>query len=226
MESLYWRSSYECLVEVGISYGTNGKLPTHFHVESQLTFVVRGKQSFKIKEEYFEVCEGHGIYIPAGTPHSSDFQTVRGASINSFMPAGDYNINGLLDELESVWSARGIITEQILARTVAAHMVNQNAEGAIMGVVPDEEIYSVKSAASLSGITREGYTRMFTRKYGISPYALWLTCRLNAARRLLRLGYEVAEVAADMGFYDQSHLGRHFRKSFGISPGKYRRGYM
>nr|WP_247385558.1 MULTISPECIES: helix-turn-helix domain-containing protein [unclassified Bradyrhizobium] len=43
--------------------------------------------------------------------------------------------------------------------------------------------------------------------------------RLNDARELLRRGESIAGVAAETGFADQSHLGRFFRRAFGITPG-------
>jgi AraC-like DNA-binding protein len=47
--------------------------------------------------------------------------------------------------------------------------------------------------------------------------------RLNKARDLLRAGQTIADVAFEMGFADQSHLGRWFKRAFGITPGLYRR---
>ena len=38
----------------------------------------------------------------------------------------------------------------------------------------------------------------------------------------LRNGMAPAAVAAEIGFADQSHLGRAFRRAFGVTPGCYR----
>jgi transcriptional regulator GlxA family with amidase domain len=46
--------------------------------------------------------------------------------------------------------------------------------------------------------------------------------RLNRARRLLAAGTMPAQAAAEAGFADQSHMGRHFRRTFGVAPGTYR----
>jgi AraC-like DNA-binding protein len=54
------------------------------------------------------------------------------------------------------------------------------------------------------------------------PHAYRLAERLNAARERLRAGAAPAELAAELGFADQSHLGRHFRRLFGTSPRAYR----
>ncbi|WP_241777546.1 helix-turn-helix domain-containing protein, partial [Streptomyces sp. CT34] len=42
-------------------------------------------------------------------------------------------------------------------------------------------------------------------------------------RRLLLDGRPPAEVATAVGFHDQSHLTRHFKRHLGITPGRYAR---
>ena len=48
--------------------------------------------------------------------------------------------------------------------------------------------------------------------------------RLNSARELLREGKSPIIAASEAGFADQSHMGRHFRRFFGVTPGRYRIG--
>jgi transcriptional regulator GlxA family with amidase domain len=74
-------------------------------------------------------------------------------------------------------------------------------------------------------MSREGFSRMFARRHGMPPHAFWLMARLNHARGLLRAGEDIAGVAAETGFADQSHLGRWFRRAFGVTPGRYRSGW-
>ncbi|WP_252181301.1 AraC family transcriptional regulator [Azospirillum sp. B4] len=83
---------------------------------------------------------------------------------------------------------------------------------------------TVSQAARRAGLSREGYSRRFKRLHGLAPQEFRLLDRLNAARCLLRSGESIAAVAADTGFADQSHLGRCFRRAFGVTPGRYRAG--
>jgi AraC-like DNA-binding protein len=46
--------------------------------------------------------------------------------------------------------------------------------------------------------------------------------RLEEAKRRLARGQEIAIVAADLGFVDQSHFHHRFRGSFGMTPGQWR----
>lgn len=65
--------------------------------------------------------------------------------------------------------------------------------------------------------------RAFRERYGMPPHA-WLTdARVRRVRALLESGIAPAEAAAAVGFTDQSHLGRHFRRIVGVPPGAYRR---
>lgn len=77
--------------------------------------------------------------------------------------------------------------------------------------------------AELAGIDRFRLTRLFQRAFGTSPHAYLVRLRLRAARRLLAIGRTPAQVAAEVGFADQSHLGRWFRRAYRMTPAAYRR---
>lgn len=65
--------------------------------------------------------------------------------------------------------------------------------------------------------------RAFRDAHGLPPHAYLNQERVRAARRLLDAGTLVAEAAHAVGFVDQAHLTRHFRRTLGITPGAYRR---
>jgi AraC-like DNA-binding protein len=77
--------------------------------------------------------------------------------------------------------------------------------------------------ARVAGIDRFRLTRRFTNAFGLSPHAYLVRLRLRAARRLLAAGTTVADVAAAVGFADQSHLGRWFQRAYRMSPAAYQR---
>jgi AraC-like DNA-binding protein len=64
--------------------------------------------------------------------------------------------------------------------------------------------------------------RSFTHRFGISPHRYLVGRRIEAARRRLLDGLPVARVAADVGFHDQAHLTKHFKRHVGTTPGSYR----
>ena len=60
--------------------------------------------------------------------------------------------------------------------------------------------------------------RKFAAENGLTPHKFQMQCRVRKSQQLLRQGYKVVEVAHMVGFCDQSHLDRVFRKQVGISP--------
>lgn len=76
--------------------------------------------------------------------------------------------------------------------------------------------------ARACGVDRFRLSRAFKAAFGIAPHGYLIQLRLVRARRLLALGTAPADVASDLGFSDQSHLGRWFRRANGLTPGAYR----
>jgi AraC-like DNA-binding protein len=66
--------------------------------------------------------------------------------------------------------------------------------------------------------------RMFSREFGISPHQYLTGRRVDLARRLLLDGVPPSAAAATVGFFDQSHLNRSFRRLLGTSPGRFAGG--
>lgn len=64
--------------------------------------------------------------------------------------------------------------------------------------------------------------RLFSRETGLAPHAWRNQLRLVRALPALRAGASATEVAVDLGFNDLSHFTRFFRKTFGVSPGRWR----
>jgi AraC family transcriptional regulator len=68
-------------------------------------------------------------------------------------------------------------------------------------------------------------TRQFKEAMGLSPYQYVLRERVNAAKAMLqaaRSDLTLAELALAVGFADQSHLTRHFKRAVGVTPNAYR----
>jgi AraC-like DNA-binding protein len=74
------------------------------------------------------------------------------------------------------------------------------------------------------GIDRFRLIREFNRHTGLSPHAYFECLRIREAQRLIDNGYGLADVAAMVGFTDQSHFTRRFKRQLGVTPGKYLRG--
>lgn len=86
-------------------------------------------------------------------------------------------------------------------------------------------LMTVKELAAECGMSREHFTRMFTRQLGISP-ATWLRQRrLTVAATLLRedAARPLALVARESGFATARQLMAAFRRAYGMTTEDYRR---
>ncbi|MDQ8756194.1 AraC family transcriptional regulator [Sphingosinicella sp. LHD-64] len=82
--------------------------------------------------------------------------------------------------------------------------------------------FSLDDLAALAGLSRFHFLRIFKQATGLTPVAYRNQRRVEAARRLLRGGLPIAEIALATGFADQSHLTRQFQRLVGTSPARYR----
>lgn len=82
---------------------------------------------------------------------------------------------------------------------------------------------SLDELAGLVGAGRFALVRAFRRRFGLPPHAYLNQQRVRRACALLAAGHAPAAVAAAVGFADQAHLTRHFRRMIGVPPGQYRR---
>lgn len=82
---------------------------------------------------------------------------------------------------------------------------------------------SVDSLACLAKMSLSTFKRAFSKNFEMSPSEYIQITRLNAARRLLETTDKlIADIAAETGFFDQSHFTRTFKKERGMTPGEYR----
>jgi AraC-like DNA-binding protein len=71
-------------------------------------------------------------------------------------------------------------------------------------------------------VSQSALIRRFTRRFGLSPVRYLRNLRCVSAKRLLRVGLPISEVAHALSFSDQAHFTREFKKIHGITPGSYR----
>lgn len=86
-----------------------------------------------------------------------------------------------------------------------------------------EQDISLHDLAAACGVDRFSLSRAFKEAYGLAPHAYLVQLRLNQARKQLAAGQLPIEVSHQLGFADQSHLGRWFRRAYGLTPAQYRR---
>src|SRR3569832_813992 len=80
---------------------------------------------------------------------------------------------------------------------------------------------SLAALAQLAGVSVWRFATDFREQEGMSPHRYICRLRVERAQALIRGGMPPATAASEAGFYDQSHLSRHFKYLCGMTPGQY-----
>lgn len=116
------------------------------------------------------------------------------------------------------------------ARSDAAHE-ERTPEGAVRAdrlldlVAADPGIVGVDHLATEMGMSTRALQRVAKQHIGLPPLQIIRRYRLQEAALRLREHPElsIADVAAELGYADQSHLAADFRSTLGLAPRDYRR---
>ncbi|NRP71415.1 hypothetical protein ILFOPFJJ_02301 [Ensifer psoraleae] len=146
------------------------------------------------------------------------------AAVHALLPATDARIealefdDGLFELAHALEAAAGVTSPPGRA------LDYRSAERARLYLhdLPEGTV-TLDMLEAISGRDRWGLNRDFRRLFGTSPYRYLVQRRLEAVKTDLRRGISPAEAALDAGFADQAHMSRHFKKAFGLSPGRWLR---
>lgn len=115
---------------------------------------------------------------------------------------------------------------QFLAERLAPSLQSARDE---LDLVKDEistrfhETLSVEALAKITNCSAGRLHRRFQKRFGISPIAMQLGLRMQAAQTLLRsTSLSIKVIAKQVGFLDQFQFSRAFRRQIGVSPSQFR----
>lgn len=211
--------------------GRLGRLRPHFHAENQVTLVTSGRRKFSTLSSEFTVVVGQGIFFPAGLVRAASEIEHGCRCTNYYVPSGNNNqvSSGVVvfDAAIAVERSRSLTPDivSLFEQSSEVFRADSNCEYTLQNskrLLLDTNI-SITGLARNLGVSREYFSRSFSKLTGISPQAFRIAGRANTARALLKAGRPPTEAAYESGFSDQSHLNRIFRSTFGISPSKYNR---
>jgi AraC family transcriptional regulator len=85
---------------------------------------------------------------------------------------------------------------------------------------------SLKELARECRLSTAHFSRAFRRSVGVAPHNWLIEQRIVLSKKKMRDDrLSLADVAAECGFSDQSHLTRHFVRIVGVTPGAWRRAF-
>jgi AraC-like DNA-binding protein len=83
------------------------------------------------------------------------------------------------------------------------------------------ENITLKKLANVACLSPFHFQREFKKSMGITPHEYLSDFRIRESKKMLLNSTDIADIAIQTGFFDQSHFSRIFRKTIGIPPGKY-----
>ncbi|MGF6779792.1 helix-turn-helix domain-containing protein [Paraburkholderia sp. GAS334] len=84
-----------------------------------------------------------------------------------------------------------------------------------------DQAVSLAQLADMSALSVSRFATVFRQQFGLSPYKYLCGVRVRRAQTLLLAGMPGSVVAAEVGFFDQSHLARHFKRFCGMTPSSF-----
>ena len=95
----------------------------------------------------------------------------------------------------------------------AIHYIEQNFQNHI----------TVEEIASVCGINRSYFGKIFRKSIGRSPQEFLMNYRMVKATELLKLtSLSIAEIGSAVGYENQLHFSRAFKTIYGVSPREWR----
>ncbi|GLU31174.1 AraC family transcriptional regulator [Trinickia caryophylli] len=81
-----------------------------------------------------------------------------------------------------------------------------------------DEPLTLAQMAAPAALSVSRFATAFRERFGASPYRYLCGRRIERAQSLLLAGVPSVAVASELGFFDQSHFGRHFKRWCGMTP--------
>jgi transcriptional regulator GlxA family with amidase domain len=80
---------------------------------------------------------------------------------------------------------------------------------------------TLKDLSKVNAQTPSQMIRAFRKELGITPHAWLIRLRVERGTDLLERGEPIASVASEVGFVDQTHFTRHFKRVHGETPARF-----
>lgn len=143
--------------------------------------------------------------------------------INIFYSAQYGNTPNRKNVLESLWdSIQTMILSRIEYRNTDPRV--EEVANAILQSFQDPD-FSVDDCLGVGGYCPDHMRRLFRSHFGKTPHDYLTELRIKAAKKLLSSrstsNYSIAQISHMAGFHDVAYFSRIFKRTTGVSPGKY-----
>ncbi|MGF1718447.1 AraC family transcriptional regulator [Vibrio kyushuensis] len=89
-----------------------------------------------------------------------------------------------------------------------------------------DHVIQLEELAEEVGLSRYQLLRAFKNQYGLPPHAYLMDEKIKRSKRMLKTGQDISEVAYQLGFSDQAHFQRQFKKKLAVTPKFYQSHFI
>jgi AraC family transcriptional regulator len=213
----------------------------HVHEHSYLTLIVGGAITERYSNRTERLIGGDVQFMRAGEVHSNDYvlptRCLHVEVDSAMLPNGPMRDRRskllaamIRDEFQHGDDLATLAIDGLLFALLACGMRRESDSPRWLTRVRDalhssfREKVSLRELSHVAGVHPAHLSREFHRRTGRTIGAYVRDLRIAYARRLLDgSAATLAEIAIDCGFADQSHFASAFRRTMGVTPGKYRK---
>ncbi len=136
-------------------------------------------------------------------------------------------VNKNVSSIEKQENIIDILNELPLCNNENKELKNINIDKSLSYIKGNYKTELELSALSeISNMSMFHFIRKFKEQTGFSPFELIVQLRIKEAQKMLAETDKISEIAQELGFFDQSHFIKYFKKHVGTTPKEYRKNYF
>lgn len=236
---------YQCdkyPIEFVLSENIDKHFDSHNHVGHYvISVVMQGTVTFCLENRETACYRGDMFFIPPYAVHSvrqgRDAQLLSMCIGTAFIEESDLETaEEVFRELSGDAAAQGIFgkeqEDKLLASVREVYRLRDNERKEMDAGIkvladkitshPEQEL-PIETLAADIFVSKYYLIRKFRNSIGMTPHQFCIQNRIRKSQGMLDEEKTISRIAAEMGFYDQSHFDKAFQKIVGISPSEYAR---
>lgn len=192
-----------------------------------------GQQAWSYRMLFVDAQWVHRSFLPL-VPGQPQAQRLRLSGHSSSAPTVYRALSGITDALGLGEAADALEVDELVLSFIAQHALlpreapaapsaDHQALQAVRALICErvESNLSLEQLAQTCDWSEYQLIRKFKQAFGQTPHAFQIDQRLNLSKKLLKEGAGLSDVAHQLGFADQAHFQRHFKKRHATTPRNY-----
>jgi AraC-like DNA-binding protein len=238
--------SYKKYLDIEVFEGklSTHQYPWHFHKCYTIVLVEKGSITYELEDQKVEVGENEVFIIEPFLIHRNKISqlTIYKAIFipNEYLALGQYKkigtqlirlqsiVNCIIDLLDKIklnehnqaFNSSLVELQALIDKLPQKHSVDSNSQHKI---IPEIEYdLTINELSKKAHMSKFHFQRKFKQSNGLTVGQLKQQEKTIKAKTLLEKGKLSTDVAHELGFFDQSHFIKYFKKMWATTPKKFK----